>query len=168
MKNLAIIIGSVMLVAATAYPVIARGPGWGSWRGAHMMGYRGVGPGSCWQYDRGRWNVAPEQQRKVDELRQAFYADTDALRQEIWSKSAERAALLNAASPDIETLRTVQKEISDLKSRMAQKRLDLELGIRKIAPEGSDARGYGRGYRKGYGRGYSGYRGGYGPGSCWD
>jgi zinc resistance-associated protein len=103
----------------------------------------------------------------MDQLRQDFYTDSDTLRKEIWSKSAERDSLLNSTDPDVEKLRTLQKEISELRSKMSEKRLDFELEARKIAPEGSYAKGYGRGYRKGYGKGYGGRMGGYGPGSCW-
>lgn len=164
MKKIAIVIGSLMLVAAIAYPVLAHGPGWGWGRGTHMMGYGGDGPRGCWRYDRENSNIPPEQQSKMDQLRQDFYTDSDTLRKEIWSKSAERDTLLNSTDPDVEKLRTLQKEISDLKSKMSEKRLDFELEARKIAPEGSYARGYGRAYRKGYG----GRMGGYGPGSCWN
>jgi zinc resistance-associated protein len=163
MKKIVIVIGSLMLVAAIAYPVLAHGPGWGWGRGHHMMDYGGYGPRGCWQDDRGNGNIPPEQQSKMNQLRQDFYTDSDTLRKEIWSKSAERDILLNSPDPDVEKLRTLQKEISDLKSKMSEKRLDFELEARKIAPEGNYARGYGRGYRKGYG----GRMGGYGPGSCW-
>jgi len=169
MKKLAMVIGSLILVAAIAYPVLAYGPRWGSGPGIHMRGYGADGPRGCRQYERGYWNIPPEAQGKMDQLRQEFYTGTDPLRKEIWSKHAERNTLLNSANPDIETLRTLQKDISDLKSKMAEKRLDFELEVRKIAPEGSDAGGYyGRGYRKGYGKGYGGRMGGYGPGSCWN
>ena len=134
-----------------------------------MMGYGGAGFRGCPQYESGYGNISLEAQRKIDRLRQDFYADTDPLRKEIWSKHAERNTLLNASDPDIETLRTLQKEISDLKSKIAEKRLDFELEVRKVAPEGSYAGGYcGRGYRKGYAKGYYGGRmGDYGPGPCW-
>jgi zinc resistance-associated protein len=168
MKKTAIVIGSLMLVSAIAYPVFAHGPGWGWGRGHHMMGYGGDGPRGCWQYDRGNWNLPPEQRSKMDQLRKDFYSDSDALRQEIWNKSAERDSLLNSTDPDVEKLRTLQKQISDLKSEMSQKRLDFELRARKITPEGSYGKGYGRGYRKGYGKGYGGRMGGYGPGPCWN
>jgi len=43
MRSILTILGTVVLVAAIANPVMAHGPGWG--RGHHMMGY---GPHRCW------------------------------------------------------------------------------------------------------------------------
>ena len=59
MKKLVTVLGVFLLVGVMAYPVFARGPGWG---------YGGGGPGSCWQ-DRGGYPaVAPEQQQKLNSL----------------------------------------------------------------------------------------------------
>jgi len=74
---------------------------------------------------------------------------------------------LNASDPDIEKARVLQKDISDLKAKMGEKRLDLDLETRKILPEGTRARGYGKGYGMGRGRGKWGQKRGYGPGLCW-
>jgi hypothetical protein len=75
-------------------------------------------------------------------------------------------------------VKSLQKEISDLQGKMADKRVDFELEARKIAPNARFGRGYGRGYGQGYGRygtmgrNYGPY-GQYGPhhgqgyGPCW-
>ncbi len=170
MKKALTIVGTVLLVAAIAIPVLAYGPGWG--RGHHMMGDWKGGPGYCWQYGRGYGNLTGEQRSQLDKLSQKFYDETAQLRNEIWSKSAELNTLLNSSNPDAEKAKALQKEISDLKAKLAQKRIDFRLEARKIGPELRFGRGYGRGYSshmRGYGpgMGYGGHMGGYGPGACW-
>ena len=169
MKRLAIILGSVMLVSAIAYPVFAWGPGMG--RGQGSKGNWGGGPGSCWRYDRGYSNLTQEQQSAMGQLNEKFFSETATLRNEIWSKSDELNSLLNAPDPDAEKAKALQKEIIDLRNVMAGKRLDFQLEARKINPDARFGAGYGRGYgrqMKGYGpragMGYGMHRGGYGQG----
>jgi len=172
MKKTLTIVASVVLVVAIAYPVLAWGPGWG--KGHHTMGYRGGGPGYCWQYGRGNENLTEEQSGQLDKLSKKFYDETAQLRNEIWTKSAELNTLLNSSDPDAEKAKALQKEISGLKAKMAEKRINFELEERKITPEVRSGRGYGRGHysshMRGYGpsTGYSGHMGGYGPGACWN
>jgi len=157
MKRLAVILGSVMLVAAIAYPVFAWGPGMG--RGQGMIGNWGGGPGSCWSNDRGYSNLTQDQQSALSQLDEKFSNETAPLRNEIWAKSDKLSTLLNAPDPDAEKAKALQKEIIDLRGKMAEKRLDFQLEARKINP---DAR-FGAGYDKGYGRGYGRHMEGYGP-----
>ena len=168
MKSLISVIGMVLLISAIAVPVLAHGPGWG--RGGHMMGY-GWGPGACWQSGPESGNLTEEQAANLDRLHQKFYDDTAKLRSDIWSKSRELGNLLNDPNPDSEKVTALQKEISDLKARMAQERIHFELEAKKIAPDARMGQGYGRGYGKGrFHGGYAGPRhmGGYGPGACWN
>ena len=78
--------------------------------------------------------------------------------------------LLNAPDPDAEKAKALQKEIIDLRGKMAEKRLDFRLEARKINPDARFGRGYGKGYgrhMKGYGpragMGYGRHMAGYGP-----
>ena len=169
MKRLAIILGSVMLVSAIAYPVFAWGPGMG--RGQGIKGNWGGGLGSCWRNERGYSNLTQEQQSALGQLNEKFFSETASIRNEIWSKSDELNNLLNAPDPDAEKAKALQKEIIDLRNVMAGKRLDFQLEARKINPDARFGAGYGRGYgrqMKGYGHkagmGYGRYRGGYGQG----
>ena len=159
MKRLAVILGSVMLVAAIAYPVFAWGPGMGRGQGQGISDNRGGGPGSCWRYDRGYSNLTQEQQSALGQLNEKYFNETEPLRNEIRAKSDEMNTLLNAPDPDAEKAKALQKEIIDLRGKMAEKRLDFRLEARKINP---DER-FGRGYGKGYGRGYGRHMKGYGP-----
>jgi zinc resistance-associated protein len=165
MKKLAVVLGSIMLIAAIAYPVFAQGPRWG-W-GHHMKGDWGGGPGSCWDYERGHGTLTPEKRTQLDNLNKTFYDETTNLRNELWTKSGELGTFLNAPNPDAEKVRALQREISGLRAKLGEKRLDYELEARKIAPEGTYARGYGRHYGR-HMRGYGPHMGGHGPGSCWN
>jgi zinc resistance-associated protein len=100
----------------------------------------------------------------LDTLNKKFHDETAELRNDLWNKRGELSALLNSPNPDAEKAKALQKEISDLRANLAEKRLDFELEERKVAPEGSYGRGYGKGSGKGYGKGYGHHMGGYGPG----
>ena len=190
MKRLAVILGSVMLVAAIAYPVFAWGPGMGRGQGQGISGNRGGGPGSCWRYDRGYSNLTEEQRGALSQLNEKFSNETATFRNEIRAKSDEMNTLLNAPDLDAEKAKALQKEIIDLRGKMAEKRLDFRLEVHKINPDARFGAGYGKGYGRhmknygsradmDYGRHMKGYgpragmdhgrhMGGYGQGPCWN
>ena len=108
----------------------------------------------------------------MDKLYQRFYDDTTQLRDEIRAKSAELDTILNSPNPDAERAKALQKEISDLRAKIAQNRINFELEERKIAPESGFGRGYSRDYGHhmgdyGSGMGYGHHVGGPGMGHGW-
>lgn len=172
MKRLASVLGIALLVGAMAVPVFAWGPRWGM--GHHMMGHWGGGPGYSWndgpRYD----NLTEEQRTRLEKLYQEFNDETARLRNELRAKTGDLNTLLSLSNPDTEKARALQKEISGLRTKLAEKRLNFRLEARKINPEARFGWGYGRG---GYGpsmRGYAPATGygqhmeGYGPGYCWN
>jgi zinc resistance-associated protein len=166
MKGFAAAIGVILLIAALAVPVMAWGPGWG--RGGHMWGGRGGGPGSCWQ-DNGRSDgLSQEQRTALEGLDRKFWEETAPLRESIRSKSWELNSVLGAENLNMEKARSLQKEVSELKATMAQKRLEYELEARKIAPDSATGRTYGKGYGKRGGRGDGRQMRGPGAGTCWN
>ena len=165
-------IGILILVGFLAAPVFAHRWGWGK-------NYGGPGAGPCWS-DRGGYSGLTESQRaELGKLEEKYINETSTLRDQIWEKSAELNTLLNSPDPDAKKAQALQKEISNLKAKMGEQRLNFELEARKIAPNASFGRGYGRGYGprgRGYGMGYHhgqyGRYGDYGPrgggyGPCW-
>ena len=156
MKRLLAVLGSIVLIAALAMPLFAHGPGWA--RGHHMMGYWGSGPGHCGRYERGSENLTKEQRSQLEEFDRKFYNETAKLRNEILAKSSELNSILNGANPDPEKAKALQKELSDLRTKMDEKRLTYELEARKNIPEsrfkGTHGRGYGR-HMGGFGHGFS-------------
>ena len=163
MKKLVTVISVFLLVGVLASPAFAGGPGWGrGCSGWGSGGGQGGGPGYCWRDQGGYPAVTPEQQQ-LNSLNQKFFNETSSLRNNIWNKQNEMTQLLNGENPDTAKLQSLQKEISTLKSQMADKRLAYNLETRKVAPQGA----YGGAYGGGYGRGRGGYGGNRG-GSCWN
>jgi zinc resistance-associated protein len=169
MKKLVTILGILVLVGVLTAPVFAHR--WG--RGGNYGG-----PGSCWSASGEYGNLTESQQAELEKLEQSFFNDTAKLRDEIWNKSAELNTALDAADPDTTKVRTLQREISDLKAKMSEQRINFELEARKIAPNVRSGRGYGYGMGPHHGPhghygqyGNSGPNGGYGRGGsspCWN
>ncbi|MEJ2364258.1 MAG: Spy/CpxP family protein refolding chaperone [Deltaproteobacteria bacterium] len=170
MRKLLITLGILFMVGILAAPVFAHRWGMGGY-GA----YGGPGNGPRWL---GGGNLTDSQQAEMNKLQENFVNDTAKLREQIWNKSSELDRVLNSETPDANRVKTLQKEISDLQAKMADKRVEFELQARKIAPNAGFGRGYGRAHGMGYGMGYGmgqhygpyGHRGpqygqGYGP--CW-
>jgi len=164
MKKILTVAGTLLLVLAIAIPVLAHGPGWG--KGHHRIGRWKSGPGCCWNYGRVYENLTEEQRSQLDGLYQKFHDERTQLRNEIQSKRAELNILLNSPNPDAEKAKALQKEISDLRAKMAQERINLRLEARKIAPELRFGRGYRWGYYGHHMRGHSPGMG-HGLGGCW-
>jgi zinc resistance-associated protein len=161
MKKLTTIIGILVLVGAVAVPVMAWGPHWGA--GHHMMGYWGSNP----EYGRGDYgNLTSEQKNELDTLNRKFYEETRDLRDRVWTKSREFDSVLNSTYPDLDTAKTLQREISDLRAKLDEKTDTYELEARKIVPD--QRLGHSRGGWYGYHMGSYGHMMGYGPGYCWN
>ena len=152
-----------------------------------MMGPWGDQRG--YEYGRGYDRLTEDQRNQLDKLHRGFYDETAQLRKQLSDKSGELNTIFKSSNPDVAKARALQKEITGLRSQLAEKRLDFELEERKIAPDAryghgygrGSGKGYGKGYGRGYGRGYGhhmggyghhmgGYgpqSGGYGQGGCW-
>ena len=170
------ILTAVALVATLAFAAAAFADwdrGWGHrGYGPHhrgMMGYQGDYGSPSGDYGPGRggypaYNLSRDQIEKMEAQRQSFFEETEPLRQGIYEKEMALRSELAKQSPDTETARELQGEISDLQGQFDQKRLEHQMEMRKIAPDAD--RGYagrGKGPRGGgYGYGY-----GRGPGACW-
>ena len=164
MKKTLTIATILILAAALAAPVFAHGRSWG--RHAYQRGDWNSGPGYCWQDERGDASLTGEQRDQLGKLQQEFRDQNIQLRTEIRSKAAELNSVLNMANPDAEKAKALQQEISNLRAKMDQNRLDFELEAHKISPDARFGRGYGKGY--GPGMSYGRSRGGSGPGGCWN
>ena len=173
MKKIVAIAGVLALAAVIAVPVLAQGPGYAGGRGimGPWAGDPGAGPRYGWAYDK----MTDEQRSQLAELRQKHFDETAQVRTELRAKQAELHILMNTSNPDLEKARALQKELSDLKAKMGQERINLYGEARKINPDLRFGRGWGRGkgfgpcsegYGPGMGRG--GPRGGYGMGPRWN
>lgn len=111
---------------------------------------------------RGGWclesDLTDEQRRQLADLRQAHISATAALRREIRATRLALRAELAKAEPDGEAARALQEELSGLKARMDQERLEHVLAARKISPAAGG--GFLAGHHLGHaGRGMDGWHG---------
>jgi len=158
MKRIAMALSVFVLVGALAVPVWAYRGGCGGGSG---------GPGSGWQGGERYGNLTEEQRGKLDKLETEFFKETAELRRALWSKSDELQVARSETEPDVKKVKGLQAEISALRGKMAEKRMDVVLEAKKVAPDCD----YGRGCGKGFGphmKGLGGQRGGNGPGPCWE
>lgn len=169
-------IALVATLAVASYAFADWGRGWGGHMGygphhRGMMGYgegygpgpgeygRGYGPGRGYPGDA----LSEEQIEKMEAQREAFFKDTEPIRQKLYEKQMALRSELAKEAPDMNAAKKLQGDVSDLRAEFDQKRLDHQLEMQKIVPEaGRGAMGqWGRGPRGG------GYGYGYGPGACW-
>ena len=150
MKCLKGIMAAVLVVAIslTAGQALA-------WRGHHGGGNRGYGCSGYYS------NISDEELNAINAERDAFYTGTEELRQSIYEKRTELRDEFALTDLDVEKIRALQTEISDLDSQFGQQRVEHMIRMHQISPDFGI--GYGMGYRGmggmgGY-RGMDGYRG---------
>ena len=144
------------------------GKGYGHHRGMHQgqgwhhRGYGGSGSGG---FD----NLSDDEIKKLDAERTTFFEAIKDLRRKVYQKRLELASELAKENPDATEASALQKEISDFKAQMAQKRLEHLLRVRKINPVlgwrfwDGNPMGPGMMHRSEMGRGG---KGSWGPGNC--
>jgi Spy/CpxP family protein refolding chaperone len=138
--------------------------GWGyPMYGMHQGGYGGPGFGYCGE-------LSEDQIQKLAKEQSAFFEATQDLRGRLYQKGLELRSELAKENPDANKAAALQKEISEMKAELGQKRLNHILNMKKISPE--IGRGFGGGYgMMGPGMMYGGMMGpwamgpGYGMGS---
>jgi len=113
-------------------------------------------------------DLSDEAIQKMQEQREAFFKSTQDLRQNIYQKQLALESEFAKKNPDAKIAKNLQKEISDLRAQIDQKRIEHILEMKKINPAiGSGFMGSGMmGY--GHGRGYKGYGHMMGYGSSFD
>ena len=130
--------------------------GYGMGHGQHGydMGYGPRGYRDDYRQDRDyEGDLTRDEIRQLDEANEDFYKNTEELRYKLDDKAVDLSRELAGENPDKQKAAKLQKEISELRSKLDQQRLDHQIETRKIAPNA------GRGWMRGYGA-----RGGE---SCW-
>ncbi|OQX21946.1 MAG: hypothetical protein BWK80_31735 [Desulfobacteraceae bacterium IS3] len=79
-------------------------------------------------------NLSDEQIQKADQARKAFFAETQELRQNIYQKGLELETAIAKKEPDVENIKKLQKDLSDLESQFDEKRIEHILLMKKISP----------------------------------
>ena len=118
--------------------------------------HHGEGPQDRW----GAWaDLSDEQRRKIEAEKRSFREATSDLRRKIYQKRLEMRSEFAEENPDADRLGSLQKEISEMRSRLDQQRLAHRLRIKEIAPEWHGC-GWGRRGGKGGPHGYGPRHGG--------
>lgn len=146
MKKLTTVLAILIFSGMVAAPVFA-GPG-NRYFCPYGEGPRASGPG-----DSGS-NLTAEQIDQLQKLLKTYVDETSELRSTLWDKRSELDAIMVTSAPDSTKAMALQKEISDIKANLAQKRLEYQLNVKKVAPD--------VGFVPAPGSGWG--RGGYGPG----
>lgn len=171
-KNFSIKIIAVLAVVAVlgigSYAFAGRGGGYGhhgygSDDSYHGYGHHGYGRGYGSGCDYGE-DLTQEEFEKLQAEHQAFAKDTQKLRQNIFQKELALRSELAKENPDAQKALEMQKEISDLRTEIDQKRVGHLIKARKIAPNAGKGMMKGFGSRRGGGRGMGPGSGG---GPCW-
>ncbi|MBF0230242.1 MAG: periplasmic heavy metal sensor [Desulfamplus sp.] len=79
--------------------------------------------------------LTDDQKNKLKALHQKFIDETATQRASITSKHQEIMILMETTSPDKAKLLTLSSEITELKKQLMDKKIDLALEAKKIAPE---------------------------------
>lgn len=142
-----VIISAIVFISAYAYAGWGqgRGMGWGGGQGYNCPNFGGGGYG--------RLNDADY--KKLQTLKENFYNSTKGIREDLYKKANDLRAEFDKKNPNKSKIKSLQKDISELRGKYAEKSVDFRLEAKKINPD----LGTGRGYR-GYGRG--------GRGGCWN
>ena len=147
MKRLITFLGIVVLFGVIAAPLSAQGR-----RGMGFGPNMGYGPGLNIDPRMGGFPIRPgfsplteEQRTQLDELNKEFQEETAEFREALSGKSKELNTTLTSEKPDGKKAKALQKEISDLLAKLAEKRLNFRLEMAKIIPEAGLGRGFGRG-----------------------
>ena len=165
-RKIITVLAVVALVGFGSYAFADRGGGYGhrgyghhgygmdNGRHGYGMGYGHRGYKGDYRSDRDyEGDLTRDEIRQLEEAHEAFYKDTKKLRYKLDDKEVDLSRELTGESPDKQKAAKLQKEISELRSKLDQKRIDHLIETRKIAPKA------GRGWMRGYGP-----RGGE---SCW-
>jgi Spy/CpxP family protein refolding chaperone len=129
--NRNIIIVGMFLLALLILPVTTIGQGsttekqtttMGMEKGkGHMMGMSGA-------------NLTSEQREKISDLHQKFREENADTLKQLMTKRFDLKTALTSDKPDVEKAKAIQKEISDIKAKLALKKIDLFIELRKINP----------------------------------
>ena len=159
MKRIHGITSALVVIAVVGFAglAFAHGGGYGyEMMGPGMMGNGGgygmMGPGMMDQGsyygnpmgDDGYGRLTREQADRLDKARDSFYDGTRQLRINIREKQFALNDELDKANPDTAKVQQLQKALSRLRSEYDQKALAYRLETRKILPEDSGDRDFGR------------------------
>lgn len=169
-SKILVVLTIVTVMGFGVYAFADGGMGYGRHHGGRDYdgpGWQGGGYG-CPGYGYMMRDLSDEDIQKMAEQREAFFNSTQDLRQNIYQKQLALESEFAKKNPDAKIAANLQKEISDLRAQIDQKRIEHMIEMKKINPAiGSGFMGPGMmGY--GHGRGFRGYGPMMGYGSSFD
>jgi Spy/CpxP family protein refolding chaperone len=144
MKRLMSIIGILLLAGLVASTIVFAAQETTAEKGAGRMGMQ-RGKGQLGAMRGKTSNLTTEQQEQIEKLQKKFREDNADTIKQIMTKRFDLNTILSSDKPDADKAKAAQKEISDLTAKLAQKRIDLDFELRKIAPDAKFGQGLGRG-----------------------
>ncbi len=126
MKKTGAMIGILLMVGLMSVPLFAHGPRWEQRAGyTYCQGCQALTDS----------NLTDEQLSQLRELSASFRQEIAALRDQLWEKRGALAEVMRSAEPDAQQARALQREISQLRARMDEARIEHDLKAKKVSPE---------------------------------
>jgi Spy/CpxP family protein refolding chaperone len=156
-KKLITIVAAIALVGIGTFAYAHWSGDWGHHGRMHGGGY-GYGMPHGYYGNPGYGDLSEDQVQALEKERNAFYRETEMIREDLYAQQLALQSELSKSDPDTAKAAELQKDISELESKLDQKRVDHMIKIGKIRPDAG--RGFAmRGPMMGYGGQY--------PGACW-
>jgi Spy/CpxP family protein refolding chaperone len=135
----------LVLAAFIAFPVMAAAQGSGTGKNTGKMVGMERGKGRMGNMGDKTSSLTTDQQQQIEKLQKKFRDDNADTLKQLMTKRFDLNTILDSDKPDADKAKAIQKEISDLDAKLAQKRIDLYIELSKIAPDAKFGRGLGKG-----------------------
>lgn len=150
MKKSILMLTAIIFAVATYTSAFAWGPGQGKY---HGKGQKGECPRGEYKWGA---NLTDDQEKQLQELHDQYVDDTADTRIKLNAKQEELRILMGTSDPNREELKTLAKEVSDLRGDLMAKQIDFRLEAKKISPELNFGKGFGGFGDRGHGPRYHG------------
>lgn len=108
-----------------------------------LAGHHWGNGGGMWQQNGSP--LSADQQATAQKIQNDFYAQTNALRQQLMSKRYEYNALLAASAPDSAKINAVAKEMESMRQSLDEQRVKRDLAMAQAGISGGAGMGMGNG-----------------------
>ena len=146
MRKYITITGLLLLAGVLAFPMFAvsQDAGMGKNMGKMMRMERGGEQMGAMRDQTS--NLTAEQKTQIENLLKKFRDDNADTLKQLMTKHFDLNTVLGSDNPDAGKAKAIQKDISELNAKLAQKRIDLYIDMHKINPDAKFGRGMGRGF----------------------
>jgi Spy/CpxP family protein refolding chaperone len=145
MRKYITITGMLLMACVLAFPMMATSQDTKADKGTGRMMGMERGKGQMGASGGQTSNYTTEQKDQIEKLNKKFRDDNADTIKQLMTKQFDLNTILDSDKPDADKAKAVQKDISDLNAKLAQKRIDLYVEMRKINPDAKFGMGAGRG-----------------------